>query len=130
MLKHYKLYLLLSLIFITILSCQREKGKLDVAKASDLIRGDTNLTIIDVRTSGEYLLENIDGSINIDVLSANFSSRIGMLEKTNSYFLYSQNPIRVETALQMMTNLGFSNVYILNGNYKDLLNLLLTDENI
>jgi len=130
MLKHYKLYLLLSLVFITILSCQDNKGKLDVAKASELIRSDTNLTIIDVRTSGEYLLENIDGAINIDVLSANFSSRVGMLEKTNSYFLYSQNPTRVETALQMMTNLGFSNVYILNGNYKDLLNLLLTNENI
>lgn len=130
MLKHYKLYLLLFLIFVTILSCGNEKGKLDITKASDLIRGNTNLTVIDVRTSGEYFLENIDGSINIDVLSANFSSRVGMLEKTNSYFLYSQNPIRVETALQMMTNLGFSNVYILNGNYKDLLNLLLTNENI
>ena len=130
MFKNYKLYLLLSLIFITALACEGSKNKLDVAKASKLIKGDTNLTIIDVRTSGEYFLENIDGSINIDVLSANFSSRVGMLDKTNSYFLYSQNPTRVETALQMMTNLGFSNVFILNGNYKDLLNQLLTNEKI
>ena len=130
MLKSYKLYFLLSLIFITLLSCEGSKNKLDVAKASKLIKSDTNITIIDVRTSDEYFLENINGSINIDVLSANFSSRVGMLDKTNSYFLYSQNPTRVETALQMMTNLGFSNVYILNGNYKDLLNILLTNENI
>lgn len=122
----YKLYLTLCLAFI-ISSCGNNADKMSISDAVSLIQTSTNLTIIDVRTSDEFFSENIEGSINIDVLSANFTSRVGVLNKTNSYFLYSQSPVRANSALQMMTNLGFSNVHILNGNYEDLLPLLLND---
>ncbi len=66
--------------------------------------------IIDVRTAAEYQAGHLVGSINIDVESADFTTRVSGLDPTGSYLVYCHSGRRAQLALTEMKSLGFKTV--------------------
>lgn len=75
-----------------------------------LTGSDPTLTIIDVRRPDEYAAGHIPGAVNIDI-SSSFADEVGKLDRDESYLIYCATGVRGESALKMMGDLGFTEVY-------------------
>ena len=124
-----KIIIILSISFL-FLACSNKgyKNINNIEKAIKLINTSTNLVILDVRTREEYLTGNIPNSINIDVLSQDFKSKIDMLDKNKEYLIYCRSGNRSAIASSIMSTNGFLNIYNLqNITYQDFANAMLTN---
>ncbi|MCP1662618.1 MULTISPECIES: rhodanese-like domain-containing protein [Methanocalculus] len=75
-----------------------------------LISLDPTLTIIDVRTAGEYAAGHIPGAVNIDI-SSSFTEGLGKLDRDGTYLIYCAAGGKSSSALRIMEEEGFMNVY-------------------
>ena len=72
--------------------------------------------IIDVRTAEEFESGYIKGALNLDIRGgADFLVSIEKLDKSKSYFVYCRSGARSGQACQLMSQMGFSAVYNLEG---------------
>lgn len=67
--------------------------------------------VIDVRTPAEYAGGHLPTAQNIDIEAADFTARIGALDKKVSYALYCRSGNRSGVALEQMAAAGFTHVY-------------------
>ena len=75
-----------------------------------------NAFILDVRTPEEFEISRIPNSKNIDFYnSQNFMQEIEKLDKDSSYYVYCRTGVRSANSCQLMSELGFKNVYNLVG---------------
>ena len=121
--------LILSLFIIFIISCSNKGYKnINLKKAIKTINTSTNLILLDVRTAEEYSSGYIPNSINIDVLSSDFKSKIELLDKNKEYLIYCRSGNRSTIASSIMATNGFIKIYNLNNaNYSDFENAILTN---
>lgn len=120
---------ILSLFIIFIISCSNKGYKnINLKKAVKTINTSTNLILLDVRTAEEYSSGYIPNSINIDVLSSDFKSKIELLDKNKEYLIYCRSGNRSTIASSIMATNGFIEIYNLNNvNYSDFENAILTN---
>lgn len=120
---------ILSLFIIFIISCSNKGYKnINLKKAIKTINTSTNLILLDVRTAEEYSSGYIPNSINIDVLSSDFKSKIELLDKNKEYLIYCRSGNRSTIASSIMATNGFIKIYNLNNaNYSDFENAILTN---
>ena len=120
---------ILSLFIIFIISCSNKGYKnINLKKAVKTINTSTNLILLDVRTAEEYSSGYIPNSINIDVLSSDFKSKIDLLDKNKEYLIYCRSGNRSTIASSIMATNGFIKIYNLNNaNYSDFENAILTN---
>lgn len=120
---------ILSLFIIFIISCSNKGYKnINLKKAIKTINTSTNLILLDVRTVEEYSSGYIPNSINIDVLSSDFKSKIELLDKNKEYLIYCRSGNRSTIASSIMATNGFIEIYNLNNvNYSDFENAILTN---
>lgn len=71
--------------------------------------------ILDVRTPEEFTSEHIDNAININWLGDNFVSEAEKLDKSKPVFLYCKSGGRSAKASAKLAELGFKNIYELQG---------------
>ena len=72
--------------------------------------------ILDVRTEEEFESGYIAGAKNLDIRGgADFISSIEELDKTKAYFVYCRSGARSGQACQLMEQMGFEQVYNLDG---------------
>ena len=72
--------------------------------------------ILDVRTEEEFESGYIKGALNMDIRGgADFLASIESLDKSKSYFAYCRSGARSGQASQLMSQMGFSAVYNLDG---------------
>lgn len=71
--------------------------------------------IIDIRTPQEFNSEHIQGAINIDYYSPTFEEEISSLDKDKKYLFYCRSGSRSSNALPLFRELGFREVYELQG---------------
>lgn len=72
--------------------------------------------ILDVRTAEEFESGYIKGALNMDIRGgADFLASIESLDKSKSYFVYCRSGARSGQACQLMSQMGFSAVYNLDG---------------
>jgi rhodanese-related sulfurtransferase len=77
---------------------------------------DEKAVILDVRTPEEFELSRIPNSKNIDFYNPqNFMQEIEKLDKDNNYYVYCRTGVRSANSCQLMSELGFKNVYNLVG---------------
>jgi rhodanese-related sulfurtransferase len=69
--------------------------------------------VIDVRTTGEYQLGHIPGSINVPV--DELAAKAASWNKDGSYVVYCASGARSATAQETMKSMGFKNVADLTG---------------
>jgi len=90
-------------------ACGTGYDTIDSNKAMELI--EDNAIVIDVRTSTEYDTGHIEGSINIPV------ENISSIDygKDSIIIVYCASGMRSSTAADTLVDLGYTNVYNLDG---------------
>lgn len=71
--------------------------------------------LLDVRTAGEYNEGHIKGAVNIDWYSPDFQQQVSKLDKSKPVFLYCKSGGRSGQAAQVLKNMGFTEIYDLDG---------------
>ena len=130
--KNINKFFILSIFIISTLlftSCSnRGYSNINLKKAIKTINNSTNLIMLDVRTAEEYSAGSIPNSINVDVLSPDFKSKIDLLDKNKEYLVYCRSGNRAAIASSIMATNGFIRIYNLNNvNYSDFENAILTN---
>lgn len=91
---------------------------ISVQEASKLIEeniDNTKFIILDVRTGEEYKAGHIENSINIDYKSPKFKENVSNLDKEKIYLTYCRSGRRSANSAEIMEDLGFENIYMIEG---------------
>ncbi len=109
------LYLVI-ISFLTF-SCNSQTGveTIDVTAFSKKINETPNAQILDVRTPEEYATGHIENSDNVNWLSDSFVLRTDKYDKTKPVFVYCKSGGRSIKASNKLAELGFTNIYNLDG---------------
>ena len=123
--------ILLSVVYLFIFSCSVEKNKNNIHITEFQERSEfSKYILIDVRTKEEFSEGYIQGAINIDYLEDNFIIEIQKLDLATTVLLYCRSGKRSSNAMKIMNELGFKEVYNLEGGIKGWIsenNLLITE---
>jgi rhodanese-related sulfurtransferase len=85
-------------------------------QAAQVIEDDpAGLVILDIRTPEEYDEARIDGAVNIDYYDTDFVDQLDTLDKDRPYVMYCRSGNRSSDAITTMKDLGFSEVYEIDG---------------
>jgi len=91
-----------------------------VDEASEFVAQHGNVVILDVRTPLEYEMSHITGAVNVDVQNETFKDNVIALDPGKTYIVHcTKNPVggRSSRALETLQELGFKNLYSLEGGY-------------
>ena len=89
--KNFLLALILAVSF-TVSAADEKSGHQRVSvDAFHKLWKDKKLTVIDVRTPGEFAEGHIPGAKNIDYRNRNFRKRIGKLDKSKEYLVHCRS---------------------------------------
>jgi rhodanese-related sulfurtransferase len=80
-----------------------------------IIQTNTKFIILDVRTPAEYAEGQILNAVNVDFTSPNFKDEVGRLDKNVTYLVYCRTGARSAAAAEIMKELGFKDIYNMNG---------------
>ena len=78
-----------------------------------------NAVLVDVRTHDEYNGGYIENSLNIDYLSIDFNKNVEKLDKNTPIVLYCRSGKRSSKSANILSKLGFKEIYNLNGGILD-----------
>ena len=81
--------------------------------------GNIDFVILDVRTPEEYVEGHIANSLNIDFKSDTFREDVDQLDKNKTYLVYCRSGVRSAGARDTMEELGFKEVYNMEGGILD-----------
>lgn len=73
--------------------------------------------LVDVRTPAEVAGGKIDGAVNIDINSATFQDEMSKLDREKPVLVYCRSGGRSARAAAMLKEMGFKEVYDLQGGY-------------
>jgi rhodanese-related sulfurtransferase len=111
-----------SILFLFILSCcngQTSKNikTIDALAFAEKINTTENPQILDVRTPEEFNSEHIENAINKNWLADDFAKNVEKLDKNKAVFVYCKSGGRSKKATEKMVELGFKNIYELDGGF-------------
>lgn len=99
-----KIFALVALVLaatFALTACASAAAPIEVAQGT---------VIIDVRTPAEFAGGHLDGAVNIDVQSADFTPAISQLPADGTYVIYCKSGNRAGQAITQMTKLGFTDM--------------------
>jgi rhodanese-related sulfurtransferase len=80
---------------------------------------EANVVVLDVRTPAEFAEGHLANAINIDFQSRNFETDISKLDKGTTYAVYCRSGNRSGQAVKVMAELGFTDLYDMDGGVID-----------
>ena len=86
-----------------------------VEAAVSLLDEQPGITVIDVRTPGEFAEGHLEGAVLVDYTAADFREAIGEFPRDGSYLIYCRSGNRSAGARQVMAELGFTDVTDIDG---------------
>lgn len=78
-----------------------------------------NVIVLDVRTPGEFAQGRLANAINVDFQSGYFEEEVSKLDKNATYAVYCRSGNRSGEAVKVMEELGFTDMYDMNGGVID-----------
>jgi phage shock protein E len=88
----------------------------DPSTAQELIDTDPQLVVLDIRTPEEVATGTLPGAYEfVDFYSPTFQTQVGELDRDTPYLVYCRSGNRTREATRMMSDLGFTDVYELDG---------------
>jgi len=90
-------------------------NEIDVTAASDMIKTNPELTIID--TSPKFANGHIPGAVNYYVGGDSLDKAIVKLDKNSTYLVYADTDSASSVGAQKLADAGIKNVYRLVGNF-------------
>ena len=114
-----KLFAAVSVVFILISSCTigQTTNDIEIDEFKRKISSE-KYVLVDVRTAEEFIDGHIEGALNIDYFSATFSDEISKVGFEIPVLLYCRSGNRSSKAMKTMKELGFKEVYNLEGGIK------------
>lgn len=116
---------LVILLFLTLImfSCKEKqpekiitsKGEINRVTPLEFQEKLNNFTLIDIRTPREFTQGRIEGAININYYDRDFLEQILKFDTSKPIFIYCRSGSRTYGAVKKISNLGFIQVYELNG---------------
>ncbi|MFQ3213337.1 MAG: rhodanese-related sulfurtransferase [Marivirga sp.] len=108
---------LLLLLSLTACSQTTEVEQTTVGQLSKLVsQNNDDIVILDVRTATEVNDGHIAGSEHIDVLRTDeFTTSVSKMDKEKTYYVICRSGGRSSKAAGIMKDLGFTNVYNVQG---------------
>lgn len=82
---------------------------------SEKLQSASNVQLIDVRTPEEFNSKHLENAVNIDFNGADFDTEITKLDKTKPTFVYCLSGGRSSSAVAKMQELGFTELYNMEG---------------
>lgn len=95
-------------------------ASIDVNAAQDFVAMHEDAVVIDVRTPAEYETSHITDAVNVNVQDDSFAETAAALDPDKTYIVHcTKNPAdgRSSRALETLRELGFRNLYSLEGGY-------------
>lgn len=112
---------LISIFSFLFLACNGQTSKnIEVISATEFsqkILATPKAQILDVRTSEEFESGHIDNAKNTDWFSADFEKSTANLDKTKPIFVYCKAGGRSAKASDKLAQLGFTQIYDLDGGF-------------
>jgi rhodanese-related sulfurtransferase len=90
-------------------------GPREAAKLMQENAENRNFVVVDVRTPGEFSRGHLNGALLVDYNSPDFRQEIARLDRTKTYLVYCRTGNRSTRAVAIMEELGFRNVYHMDG---------------
>jgi len=108
---------------ISLIGCNNPKpsktitknGEINVVTPAEFKEKSISQTILDIRTPQEFASGHIEGAININLFDKTFETQLLKLDKTKPLFIYCRSGSRTSKASKKASNLGFEEVYDLQG---------------
>lgn len=110
----------ISFIALIGMSCNMSNGQqsdqkvavqnIKVSETEAIINKD-NVIVLDVRTPDEFKHGHLENAVNIDFYGDNFKDEVAKLDKSKAYVVYCHSGRRSANAGDIMTGLGYTNVY-------------------
>ena len=86
------------------------------AEAAQVIEDDpTGLIVLDIRTPEEFTEVRLADAVNVDYYDADFADQLDALDKNDPYVMYCRSGNRSSDAVKTMKELGFVEVYEVDG---------------
>ena len=86
------------------------------AEAAQVVEDDpAGLVVLDIRTPEEFNDVRLAGAINVDYYDADFDDQLDALDKNDPYVMYCRSGNRSSDAIKTMKELGFVEVYEIDG---------------
>ncbi len=118
--KNLTLFLGLALLFF-VAACKNESPQeiqvLEPFAFHQALDHSENIQLIDVRTSEEFSAGHLKNAVNIDVLESNFTSEVEKLNLQKPVYLYCRSGKRSAKAAAILKEVGFKQIYDLEGGY-------------
>jgi phage shock protein E len=87
------------------------------AEANAMLKKDSKIVILDVRTADEFNAGHLKGAINIDIRQPDALSKIDKLDHKAKYIVHCRTNRRSQTAVDHMVKNGFKTVYQMMDGY-------------
>ncbi len=116
--KHYLFILILVIAGVS--SCsepRKEVQKISAQEVYDAVynKDNTSLQVVDVRTAEEYGVSHLRDAQNICVTEADFQEKVKTLDKNKPVYVYCKSGGRSARAAKMLAEMGFTEIYDLDG---------------
>jgi len=86
------------------------------AEAAQVIEDDpTGLIVLDIRTPEEFDEVRLADAVNVDYYDADFADQLDALDKNDPFVMYCRSGNRSSDAVKTMKELGFVEVYEIDG---------------
>lgn len=109
----------LSALTLTLAACAGAETTgatlVDAGQAQELVASDPDVVVLDIRTSEEVAVGALPDAQVIDFYSPSFQSDLDELNRDATYLVYCRSGNRSAQATRLMENLGFEDVYELEG---------------
>jgi thioredoxin len=108
----------LSLLILVTVGCdtaQSQKKLITAIEVQEKIQAEPTITVVDVRTPGEYQNGHLANAINIDWNGDDFAGQIAKLDTSKPIIVYCQSGGRSAKAAEKMMSMGFHNFYEMQG---------------
>jgi rhodanese-related sulfurtransferase len=96
---------------------QSENKNINVAEFNKRRSASSDVVILDVRTPEEIADGKIPGALEIDYNASDFETQLGKLDRSKEYLVYCAAGFRSGKTTSMMAEMGFEQVYNLEGGY-------------
>jgi len=110
---------LTAVLCLTLFSCQGQDSakveKLDAKALSEIIKNNSEVQLLDVRTPEEYSKQHIGDAKNVNWNAADFEQKAATFDKSKPVYVYCLSGGRSKQAVAKLAEMGYTTIYELDG---------------
>jgi len=118
----YAIGLVLGLFFASFAFAELKVRDVSAAEAATLLKENSEIGILDVRTGFEFNRGHLEGAVNLNYYSRKFKSQLEELDKNKTWLVHCRSGVRSSKTLPLMEAAGFNSVIHLTDGIIDWVN--------